>query len=136
MLAHDSSAGKCLVLLLLLYGQFSTPGLLFRGLALTVEFLYALITSVCETLYLCLYGYLAPLEQFEIVLASLADGDTDDLAALVCDDELGLLGMALFLPAVVWPLFFCGRSTGLSPTSTMITANSVPFSRNFFLPGK
>jgi hypothetical protein len=136
MLTDDPSAGKSLVLLFLLRGQFSTPRFLFRGLAITVQFLDALIASVCTTLYLVLYGYFAPLEQFEIVLASLADGDTDDLAALVRDDELGLLSMALFLPAVVWPLFFCGRSTGLSPTSTMITANSMLSSRNFFLPGK
>ena len=135
MLAHDSSAGKGLVLLLLLYGQFSTPGLLFRGLAITVEFLEPLIASIGQTLYLVLDGDFAPLEQFEIVLPALTDGDTDDLAALVRDDELGFLGMALFLPAVVFPLFFCGRSTGLSPTSTMITANCAPFSRNVFLPG-
>jgi hypothetical protein len=100
-----------------------------------VEFLDALRASVCEALYLFLYGDLAPLAQFKIVLASRADGDTDDLAAFVCDDELRLLRMALFLPAVVRPLFFCGRSTGLSPTSTMIMANSVPSSRHFFLPG-
>ena len=128
MLADDPAAGKSLVLPLLLYGQFSTPGLLFGGLAITVEFLDALVASVCKTLYLVLDGDFAPLEQFKIVLASLADGDTDDLAAFVCDDELRLLRMALFLPAVVRSLFFCGRSTGLSPTSTMITANSVPSS--------
>ena len=79
-----------------------------------MEFLYALIASVCQTRYVFLYGYFAPLEQFEVVLAALADGDTDYLAALMRDDELGFLGMALFLPAVISPLFFCGRSTGLS----------------------
>jgi hypothetical protein len=101
-----------------------------------MEFLQPLIAAVCQTLYLVLYGDLAPLEQLEIVLPSLADGDTDDLAGRVRYDKLGFLGMTLFLPAVVLPLFFCGRSTGLSPTSTMITANCAPFSRKAFLPGK
>jgi hypothetical protein len=135
MLTDDPSAGKSLVLLLLLRGQLSPPGLLFRGLAIAVEFQETLIASVCQTLYLVLYGDFAPLEQCEIVLPSLADGDTDDLAGLVRHDQLGFLGMALFLPAVVLPLFFCGRSTGLSPTSTMIAANCAPFSRNRLLPG-
>jgi hypothetical protein len=109
MLTDDPTARKCLLLLHFLRGQCSTPGFLFRSLALTVEFLYALIASVCKTLSLFLYGYFAPLEQCEIVLA-----------ALVRDDELGFLGVALFLPAAVWPLFFCGRSIGFSPTSTWL----------------
>jgi hypothetical protein len=40
------------------------------------------------------------------VLASFADGDTEELAGLVRDDKLGWLGVALLLPAVVAPLFF------------------------------
>jgi hypothetical protein len=107
-----------------------------RSHPIPVQFLDALIASVGKTLYLFRYGYFAPLEDFEIVRASLADGDTDDLAALVRDDEERLLRMALFLPAVVWPLFFCGRSTGLSPPSTMITANCGASARKVFLPGK
>jgi hypothetical protein len=69
------------------------------------------------------------------VLASFADSDTDDLAGLLRDNDLGFLGMALLLPAVVAPLFFCGRSTGLSATSATITANAVPSAHNFFFPG-
>jgi hypothetical protein len=78
---------------------------------------------------------LTPLEQFEIVLASLAYCDTDDLARLVCDDDLRCMGVPLLLPAGVLPLFFWGRSRGLSATSTTITLIGVLPARNFFLPG-
>jgi hypothetical protein len=40
------------------------------------------------------------------VLPFLADRDTDDRTGLVLNDELGLLGMALLLPAGGAPLFF------------------------------
>jgi hypothetical protein len=101
-----------------------------------VQFLYALIAFVAYALCRGVYDEVTALEEFEIVLPSLADSDTEDLAGLVRDDALGFLGVALLLPAVVAPLFFCGFSTGLSATSTTITANAVPPSRNFFLPGR
>ena len=136
MLADHPSAGKGLVLLLLLRGPCSTPGASFSGSGYS-DGISVCLDSLClpSTRYVFLYGYFAPFEQFAVVLAAPADGDTYYLAALMRDDELGVLGMALFLPAVISPLFFCGRSTGLSPTSTRITANCVPSSRNFFLPG-
>ena len=34
------------------------------------------------------------------MLSALADGDTDDLPGRLRDDELGLLSVALLLPAV------------------------------------
>jgi hypothetical protein len=69
------------------------------------------------------------------VLAALADGDTEERARLVCDDNLRFLGGTFLLPAVVAPLFFGGRARGLSATSTTITSMGVPPARNCFLPG-
>jgi hypothetical protein len=109
--------------LLLLLAQLSTAWLFLRGLAVAVQFLDPLIAFICQTLSLCRDGDLAPLAQGKIVLPSLADGDTENLAGLLRDDALGVLGVALLLPAVGAPLFFCGRSIGLSVTSTTITAN-------------
>jgi hypothetical protein len=70
------------------------------------------------------------------VLASLADGDTDDLARPLSDDELYFLSVAFLLPTVVAPLFFCGRSTGLSATSMTMTLNGMASVHNRFLPGR
>jgi hypothetical protein len=86
--------------------------------------------------FLCRDGALAPLAQCKIVLLSPADGDTDHLAGLVRDDELGFLGVALLLPAVGAPLVFCGRSIGLSAPSTTITSNGVPPACKVFFPGR
>jgi hypothetical protein len=105
-LADDAAASECLLLLLFLLAQLSTTGLLLRGLAVTVPFLSALIAFLGYTLYLFCYGELAPLEQFAIVLPSLAARDTDELARLVGDDELGWLSVAPLCSAGVAPLFF------------------------------
>jgi hypothetical protein len=71
-----------------------------------VQCLDALLASICSTLDLCLDSELAPLEPCAIVLASFADGDTEDLACLLRDDDLRFLGVAFLLPTRVWPLFF------------------------------
>jgi hypothetical protein len=88
VLADDSSARKGSVLLLLLVGQLVPSWLLLRGVTIVMQFLYALIAFVGYTLYCCIYSYLAPLEEFELVLSSLADRDTDYLTGLVFYDEL------------------------------------------------
>jgi hypothetical protein len=123
------------MLLLLLRGQLASGWFLLGGLAMAVQFLDPLITAVGSTFDLGLDGERAPLAQCASVLAALAYCDTEELARLVCDDDLRFLGMTFLLPAVVWPLFFGGRSMGLSATSTTITAMEVPPTRNFFLPG-
>jgi hypothetical protein len=124
------------MLLLVVCAHLSATWLLWRGVAVTVQFLESLIAFVCSTLDLWRSGDPTPLEQFAIVLSALANGDTDELAGLLRDDEWGFLGGAFFLPAVGAPLFLCGRSTGLSAPSTTITSNGVPPAGQCFLPGK
>jgi hypothetical protein len=104
--ADDALARECPVLLFLLLVQLSTTWLLLRCLAVAMQFLYPLIAFVGSTLYLFRQGEIAPLEQFEIVLPSLAGCDTDDLAGLLRDDALCFLRVALLLSAIVAPLFF------------------------------
>jgi hypothetical protein len=129
VLADDATAREFSVLRLLLLGQLSTAWLLRRSMAVAMQFLESLRAFIGSTRDLCRDSYLAPLEQVEIVLASLADSDTDDRARLVRDNALGFLGVAPLFPAVVAPLFFGGRSIGLSATSTMITSTGGAGSR-------
>ena len=84
----DASTRKCPVLLLLLWSQRSPSSLLLRGVAIVVQFLEPLIAFVAYTLYRSVYDEVAALEEFKIVLSSLANSDTEDLAGLERDDQL------------------------------------------------
>jgi hypothetical protein len=135
VLADDAKAGQNPILLFFLPAQHAPTWLFLRGLAIAMPFLSPLIPSVGSTFYLGLYGGLAPLEKLAVVLSALADGNTEDRAGVLCDDELRFLRVALLLPTGVFALFFCGRSTGLSATSIPMTSNCVPPAYNFFFPG-
>jgi hypothetical protein len=106
VLTYDASACQDAILLLLRLGQLSSWRFLLGGLALGVQFLYPLIAAVGSTLDLFLDGDLTPLEQCDIVLASFADGHTDDFARLVLYDNLRFLGVAFLLATIILPLFF------------------------------
>ena len=116
--------------------QLFPAWLLLRGLAVAMELLYPLGTFVGSPRALFRSGARAPLAPLAIGLASLADSDPEDRAGLVRDDDLGLLGVALLLPARGAPLCFGGRSPGLSATSTPLPANGVPPASHGFLPGQ
>jgi hypothetical protein len=133
VLTHNSSTRQLPILVLLLHRQCTTSGFFLRRLALVVPLLYALVASIGSTLALGLDGDLAPLDQFEIVLTSLPDGKTDNFTGLLGDDSWRFLGVAFLLSALGLPLFFCGRSTGLSATSITMTSNPASLAHNFSL---
>ena len=100
------------------------------------QFLQPLLPPVPQTLDRSSNPDFAPREECEAMFAALADGCTNELPTAEVYKELGFLGMALLFPTVVPPLFFCGRSSGLSVASTTMPSPCVPSSRTFFLPGK
>ena len=102
---------------------------------MAVPFLEPLIAAIRSTFDLFLKSDPASLAQLEVVLSPLAHGDTDDLARPLGDDDLRLVSVALLLPAVVAPLFFCGRSTGLAAASTPTPSNGVSSAYSRLLPG-
>jgi hypothetical protein len=104
--------------------------------ALGGQFLQPLLPPVPQTLDRGSNPDFAPLEECEAMFAALADGCTNDLPTAEVYKELRFLDIALLFPTVVPPLFFCGRSSGLSVASMTMTSTCVPSSRNFFLPGK
>jgi hypothetical protein len=106
MLTHDASARQFPILLLLLGGPLSSSGFLLGRLAMRVQFLEPLIAAIGSTRYGLLESNLAALEQFDIVLASLAGGHTDDLACPLGDDELRRLRVAFLLAPGGLPWFF------------------------------
>ncbi len=67
------------------------------------------------------------LKQPEIVLLPIGKSQADDLSVFEVYQHLCFQGMTLFLPGIVPPLFFWGRSIGDSVASTRITSYSMSF---------
>jgi hypothetical protein len=73
-------------------------------------------------------------QQLEIVPPSLGSGGAEDASAFGVRDNLLLQRVALFLARVETPLFFFGRSMGVSVASTSTTLYSTSLVRSAFLP--
>jgi len=99
-----------------------------------MDFGYALVTRIHTTFYVRMQMGFALLEKPEVMSSSLAKSGTDYLPCFAVGHYLRLLRVALLFAGVISPLFFLGRSTGLSVTSTNTTSKL--FSRKTFLPGK
>lgn len=76
------------------------------------------------------------LEQEEVVGLAGSKAKANNLTAVVVHDYLGLEGMALFLAAVALPLFFWGRSTGVSVTSIKMKLYFNSLCSRLRLPGR
>src|SRR5262245_43002705 len=83
-----------------------------------VRLLQALIPAVAQTLGRFVEPDLAALEEPEIMLPSATLRRADHLQGLPVDHELRLERVPLLLAAVAAPLFFWGRSIGISLAST------------------
>ncbi len=66
----------------------------------------------------------AVLKQPEIMPATFGKSGAEYLSAFIVRDNLRLLRMALLFAGIAQTLFFLGRSTGLSVTSTKTTSKS------------
>src|SRR3954466_6206591 len=76
-------------------------------------------------------------KQPQVMRSAFANSDTED-GSFGSTNQLDFLCVSFLFPAVVAPLFFFGRSSGLSPTSTrMILPSTLPSIFNSaFLPGR
>ncbi len=75
------------------------------------------------------------LKQPEIVLLPIGKGQADDLPIFGVYQQLCFQGMPLFLPGIVPPLLFLGRSIGDSVASTRTTSYSISLFRGALRPG-
>ncbi len=75
------------------------------------------------------------LKQPEIMFLPVGKGQTDDLSIFEVDKHLRFQGMTLFLPGIVLPLLFWGRSIGDSVASTRITSYSLSLFSGALPPG-
>jgi hypothetical protein len=100
-----------------------------------VKFQDALITAVTLRLNATVYraSDAFPVKP-EIMAGTLGVCRANNFLACFVYNQLRFDGVPLFLARIPLPLFFLGRSTGLSVTSTSITSISV-FSSKAFLPG-
>ena len=75
-------------------------------------------------------------EQPEIVLFPIAEAQADDFHCFLINDKLGFQCMPFLFSGIVSPLFFWGRSIGVSVASIRIISYSASLFSNSFLPGK
>src|SRR5215204_537048 len=135
MLDHDPAARQLPVAQLLLVREFGFTRLLVRRLALFMQLRQSLVAAVGQHFEALVRLDPAPLVEREVVSRAAAVRGTEHVPGRAVDDDLALQRVPLLLAAVVRPLLFFGRSTGVSATST--TMNSISWSAgcNTFLPG-
>lgn len=101
-----------------------------------MQFANALITRIHSTLYAWVNIRFAAFKQLKIVISSLAKRSADDFSTVFICHYLCFLRVAFLFTGVVASLFFLGRSTGVSVTSTNTTSNVFSGAAKAFLPGK
>ena len=85
--------------------------------------LKALIARIEERLGRGQKAYLGTSKQLASMLAALRDGvGSDDFLRNLVHHHLGFQRVPLFLAGIAAPLFFLGRSTGVSVASTSTTS--------------
>ena len=133
--ARDALTGDALILGFVLLGQRMFFAALFGHDGIGMEFLHAQISGIDQRRGGGGEPYLGTLEESEVVAAAFLIGGTDDLAGTLVYDQLGFLGVPLFLAGVKALLLFLGRSQGLSVASTITTSNCRSFCKSALRPG-
>jgi hypothetical protein len=136
MFNEDAFTANTLVFRFFTGCKFSAFGLFLRRFTVFVQFPNTLITAVPPYFYFPANAAADTVFiEAEVMGFPFRMGSTEDFTRPAADDELGLYGMAFLFARIPFPLFFLGRSTGLSVTSAKTT--SIPLSSNSaFLPGR
>ena len=104
--------------------KFLSAWLLLRRLTVAMQLVQTLITPIGQARDGNFWLNAASFVQGKIMLCPTAVRRTEDLFGALIDYHLAFRCVALLLAAVVAPLFFLGRSIGVSLAST-ITASIV-----------
>jgi hypothetical protein len=104
--------------------KFLSAWLLLRRLTVAMQLVQTLITPIGQARDVNFWLNATSFVQGKIMVCPTAVRRTDDLFGALIDYHLAFQCVALLLAAVVAPLFFLGRSIGVSLAST-ITASIV-----------
>lgn len=104
----NAPRGKGVVVLLLLGCEWMKFALFVRSAAVGVEFVEALVAGVAQQFDGRGQRHTAALEEREVMGFPRSSLGAQNLLADVVNDDLGLLGVALFLSRVKVTLFFWG----------------------------
>lgn len=133
---RNARAGALAVGAFLVLGQRFVFAFLGRHGGIGMLHLKALIAGIETGFGPRLQANTGQRQQFVVVDASLRCGmDADDFTAFLVNDQLRLQRVPLFLSRVATPLFFFGRSTGVSVALMRTPSHSMPGSSKAFLPG-
>jgi hypothetical protein len=98
--------------------KFLPAWLLLRRLTIAMQLVQTLITAIGQAGDVSFWLNAASFVQGKVMLCPTAVRRTDDLSGALIDYHLAFQCVALLLAAVVAPLFFLGRSIGVSLAST------------------
>jgi hypothetical protein len=135
VLHHDPQPRQLPILSLLLACQLRALRLLLRRARVLVLFLQALIAGIAQQMNACSNLAARLFEDGKVMRLARSVSGTNDFARPAVDDHLRLDGVPLTLARIVPPLFFFGRSIGVSVASTTTTSIRLSLPRNCFLPG-
>ena len=111
-------------------------GFFVGGERVAMKLLQTGIAAVSQTQGVSVHRQGALLEQSKVMSAACTKAGRDNALIGFLDDDLSFAGVALFLSAVVAPLFFWGRWIGISVASTTMISKANSGSCKAFLPGK
>lgn len=126
MFNQDTFAGQSQVVGFLFLVQRLEFGFLGRSLTVAMDVGHTLVSCISQQQYLRRQTQAAFFEELEIMFFPGAEGGGQDYSCSLLDKCLSFLRVTFFLAAIVLPLFFSGRSTGCSVTSTTIVSRFRP----------
>ena len=137
MFYQDSLRGDAAVVGFLLKGQWLFLSSFVGHLTSLMQLSYTLIAAIGLQHDLRRQAGLTFFIKTEVMLSALANRHTEDQSA-GGNQQLDFVGMPLLFAGVIAPLFFLGRSTGDSPTSTrtILPKTAASILSRAFLPGR
>ena len=125
MFNQNSLTSQSAISLLFFLCQSMIFGFLERGLAVSVKFCQALITSIRQNTDVLGNFSLIILEELKVMFTSMRKGSCYNFGSLLVGNQLCFLSVAFLFAAVMPFLAFFGRSIGCSLTSTSTTSKRV-----------
>ena len=136
VLNQQSLTRQLLVFLLLIWRQWMMFALFVGRARIFMLFLQAFVAAIAQTAGHVLKRQRTGFKQGKVMHAAGTKGGSYNAIVGLLDYHLRFMRVSLFLAAVVAPLLFLGRCTGISVASTTTTSKANCGSCKAFLPGR
>jgi hypothetical protein len=126
MFNQDTFAGQSQVVSFLFLVERTKFGFLGRCLTVAMDVGHTLVSGISQQQDMRRQTQATFFNELKIMFFPGAKGGGQDYSCSLLDKHLSFLRVAFFLAAGVLPLFFSGRSTGCSVTSTQMISSFMP----------